>query len=70
MMDIRQEELDKRFVDGVIAAQETYARSLGSKLAAEDLESARRAVFVMVKQVIGVQRLTAILGENGKEPAA
>jgi hypothetical protein len=68
MIDIKQEELDKRFVRGVLAAESAIFDL--KFLTNEQINVAAEAFHRVIVAEIGEARLQAIQGENAREPKA
>lgn len=64
MIDIKQEELDKAFLDGVTAAEDTVIGALREKLGPNDFVAASQAIYAMLIERVGQVRLDAIQGPN------
>lgn len=62
MMDIKQEELDKRFIDGVIAVESLVGQM--KVLSRDEFNEFCKRVDDILKQEIGEERLDAIQGKG------
>lgn len=62
MIDIKQEELDKRFVDGVLAVESLVGRM--KVLNASQFDAFCKTVHELLHEEIGADRLAAIQGKD------
>lgn len=68
MMDIKQQELDKAFLDGASAADDAICEALHSELSLRQIDIVSRAIYDMLVDRIGVDRLNAIQDPGDREP--
>lgn len=62
MIDIKQEELDKRFVDGVLAVESLVGRM--KVLNVSQFEEFCKGVNDLLQEEIGADRIAAIQGKD------
>lgn len=70
MIDIKQEELDKAFVDGMVAADDAILKVIRNHVTPEVFDAAAQAVYDTMVERIGLDRLNAMQGPNEREPRA
>jgi hypothetical protein len=60
MIDIKQQELDKAFLDGASAADDAISQALRGELSVEQINRVSQAVYDMLVDRVGMARLEAL----------
>lgn len=69
MIDIKQQELDKAFIRGVLLTECALVKRKFMPTD-ETIEAASEVVHMVIVNEIGHERMRAVQGENAKEPRA
>lgn len=66
MIDIKQQELDKAFLDGASAADDAISYVLREQLSLDQINAVSQAIYDMLVERVGMERLEELDFEYGR----
>jgi hypothetical protein len=67
MISLKQQELDRAFLDGASAANDAISQALRGELSAGQINRVSQAIYDMLVDRIGMERLEALDFEYGRK---